>query len=277
MHPRIQHLILHPFEVQLSDVALLQDEIEKYPYFSTLRTLLLFGLKEFDHASYQNELKKTSIYCPSRVALYHYLQKEKQESTQIQEEAIEIVETQEEIGKEIPTESIVALENIEENTEELTEDFIPSDEVEINSEEILVSETEVATEPVEEPKSSELTFAEWLSLPKKEVGKSSENLTTQKAPSEKEIKFQLIEEFIEKSPKITPPSKEVSISSVLEKSMNTEEYSDLMTETLAQIYTEQKKYDKAIRAYKILMIKYPEKEEYFSDKIEHIDYMMNSK
>lgn len=272
MHPRIQHLILHPFEVQLSDVALLQDEIEKYPYFSTLRTLLLFGLKEFDHASYQNELKKTSIYCPSRVALYHYLQKEKQESTQIQEEAIEIVETQEEIIKEIPTESIVTLENIEE-----TEDFIPSDEAEIDSEEILGSETEVATEPVEEPKSSELTFAEWLSLPKKEVGKSSENLTTQKAPSEKEIKFQLIEEFIEKSPKISPPSKEVSISSVLEKSMNTEEYSDLMTETLAQIYTEQKKYDKAIRAYKILMIKYPEKEEYFSDKIEHIDYMMNSK
>ena len=49
MNSRIQHLINKPFEVQVSDVALLQDEIEKYPYFSTLRTLLLFGLKEFDH------------------------------------------------------------------------------------------------------------------------------------------------------------------------------------------------------------------------------------
>lgn len=64
MNPRIKHLIQNPFEVELSDVSLLQDEIEKFPYFSTLRILLLFGLKEFNHNSYQEELKKQAYTHP---------------------------------------------------------------------------------------------------------------------------------------------------------------------------------------------------------------------
>ena len=35
--------------------------------------------------------------------------------------------------------------------------------------------------------------------------------------------------------------------------------SSIMTETLAKIYLEQKKYTKAIQAYEILILKYPEK------------------
>lgn len=284
MHPRIQHLIQHPFEVQLSDVAVLQDEIEKYPYFSTLRTLLLFGLKEFDHASYQDELKKTSIYCPSRVALYHYLQKEKQESTQVEFENESISEIEasqpknlEVVSNDISTEQIIQSELSETNSDEIVEEFIPSDEPKIDEGEIIITELETEIEPKVEPKNSAFTFSEWLNLPKKEETNSTQKINSDKAPSEKEIKFQLIEEFIEKAPKITPPSKDSSHHPIIEKPSNSEEYSDLMTETLAQIYTEQKKYDKALRAYKILMIKYPEKEEYFMEKIEYIDYLMNSK
>ena len=80
----------------------------------------------------------------------------------------------------------------------------------------------------------------------------------------------MIDEFIEKSPKISP----VKVSNenpVVVKNENPSEYSDLMTETLAQIYTEQKKYDKAIRAYKILTLKYPEKSDLFTEKIELIE------
>ena len=40
-----------------------------------------------------------------------------------------------------------------------------------------------------------------------------------------------------------------------------------MTETLAKIYEEQKNYDKAIRAYRILSLKYPEKSAYFARQI----------
>ena len=253
MNTRIQHLIQNPFEVQLADVALLQDEIEKYPYFSTLRALLLFGLKEFEHDSYEAELKKTSIYSPSRVALYHYLQKEKQESTAeeipvetIEEEGIISEETQEEI-QNIETVEEVQSEEIQEPIIEVSEEIKPSEKTEAK---------EVTT-------NQEMTFSQWLHLSKSKT-------QSEEKPTEKDIKFQLIDEFIEKSPKISP----VKVSNenpVVVKNENPSEYSDLMTETLAQIYTEQKKYDKAIRAYKILTLKYPEKSDLFTEKIELIE------
>jgi hypothetical protein len=43
-----------------------------------------------------------------------------------------------------------------------------------------------------------------------------------------------------------------------------------MTETLAKVYLEQKKYNKAIQAYEILILKYPEKSSFFADRINEI-------
>jgi len=308
MNQRIRHLLQNPFEVQLSDVALLQDEIEKYPYFSTLRTLLLFGLKEYEHASYHGELKKTSIYSPSRVALYQYLQKEKRETTKALEEEMPLKETQNPfiLAAEPETSTPIAIdikpqetsvEDIIEKEEELISEISPTEEQPETNVEISTSEAENSTTQTlgENPEKIEtntvetqelptaLTFSQWLSLSKNKPSipvvqnepkeKIEETKTDSTKPlNEKDIKFQLIEEFIEKSPKITP-IKHQENPTPSEKVLNQVEYPDLMTETLAQIYTEQKKYDKAIRAYKILMLKYPEKEEIFTEKIEQIEAM----
>ena len=259
MNSRIQHLIHHPFEVQVSDVALLQDEIEKYPYFSTLRTLLLFGLKEFDHSTYQEELKKTSIHSPSRVALYHYLQREKQESSAEIISEIPVTEKEESEFISNPSEEIIESETLISENE-----FYPEEEMD----ETVEIESEIVKKPI--VSNSELTFSQWLSL------SQNRKQEPEKAPSEKEIKFQLIDEFIEKSPKISPISKTQENPLTTKKTEISPEYSDLMTETLALIYTEQKKYDKAIRAYKILVLKYPEKKEFFEDKIFEIENLSKS-
>ncbi len=50
---------------------------------------------------------------------------------------------------------------------------------------------------------------------------------------------------------------------------------ELVTETLANIYTEQKKYDKALEAFKKLSLKYPEKNSYFATRIEEIEKLKN--
>ena len=42
---------------------------------------------------------------------------------------------------------------------------------------------------------------------------------------------------------------------------------DLITETLAKIYIEQEKYNKAIKAYEILSLKYPKKVFYLQTKL----------
>ena len=44
-----------------------------------------------------------------------------------------------------------------------------------------------------------------------------------------------------------------------------------MTETLAKVYLEQKKYKKAIQAFKILSLKYPEKSGFFADRIRAVE------
>ncbi|WP_313030951.1 hypothetical protein [Soonwooa sp.] len=84
---------------------------------------------------------------------------------------------------------------------------------------------------------------------------------------DKEVKKQkAIDEFIENQPKITQ-LKDEAIFVIKEKK---EDISHLMTETLANLYLEQKLYSKAIKAFEILIAKHPDKKDYFTQKIEEI-------
>ncbi|HSM48128.1 MAG TPA: hypothetical protein VK872_09970 [Draconibacterium sp.] len=61
---------------------------------------------------------------------------------------------------------------------------------------------------------------------------------------------------------------------IAEKSIT--ENDELITDTLAGIYLQQKNYDKALKAYKKLSLKYPEKSIYFAARIEEIEKLMNT-
>jgi hypothetical protein len=50
-----------------------------------------------------------------------------------------------------------------------------------------------------------------------------------------------------------------------------------MTETLARVYIEQKKYNNAIKAYRILSLKYPEKSGFFANRIKAIKILQRNK
>lgn len=90
---------------------------------------------------------------------------------------------------------------------------------------------------------------------------------TDDAEKEKEeIKEKAIETFIENNPRISQ-LKEESTYVVKEKN---DDISHLMTETLANLYFEQKLYSKAIKAFEILIKKHPEKKEHFTSKIKEI-------
>lgn len=84
-----------------------------------------------------------------------------------------------------------------------------------------------------------------------------------------EVKSKVIESFIENNPKISQLKEE---SSFVVKEKN-DDISHLMTETLANLYFEQKLYTKAIKAYEILAGKHPEKKAYFEDKIQQVKDM----
>ena len=81
-----------------------------------------------------------------------------------------------------------------------------------------------------------------------------------------EVKNNIIETFIQKEPRISK-LKEESDFVFKEKDGN---ISHLMTETLANLYTSQKLYSKAIKAYEILGEKHPDRKEYFLDLIQKV-------
>jgi hypothetical protein len=61
---------------------------------------------------------------------------------------------------------------------------------------------------------------------------------------------------------------------IIEKSDTENE--EVITETLAGIYLQQKNYEKALSAYKKLSLKYPEKSIYFATQIEEIEKLKNT-
>ena len=83
-------------------------------------------------------------------------------------------------------------------------------------------------------------------------------------PTEVEKKFDLIDKFIKNSPKIEISKDQKSDPNLI---IETKIKDELITETLAKIYVNQKKFNKAIKAYEILSLKYPKKSSFFADQI----------
>lgn len=132
------------------------------------------------------------------------------------------------------------------------------------------------------------SFQEWLNLsrtepidrtnenPKEEIKETAESIAEAKAiEEEKKKKAELIDKFIETNPKISPV-KQTTTTPAAQFDLNKEENSYLMTETLARVYLEQKKYTKAIQAYEILILKYPEKISFFADRISDIKILQQN-
>ena len=80
-------------------------------------------------------------------------------------------------------------------------------------------------------------------------------------------KFDLINEFIKTSPKIKIKANYEAKSNFKSETKIKDE---LITETLAKIYVKQEKFNKAIKAYDILSLKYPKKSSFFADQINNI-------
>ena len=126
--------------------------------------------------------------------------------------------------------------------------------------------------PLQFNKNEKHSFMEWLQLTNK---KKFEKPLPKEQEKEQKKKFDLLDKFIQANPKIIPVEKlesEVNISESTSIDKN-----ELMTETLARVYLEQKKYKKAIKAFKALSLKYPEKSSFFADQIEAIKRLRKDK
>tara|TARA_A100000164_G_scaffold370132_1_gene395744 strand:+ start:540 stop:1244 length:705 start_codon:yes stop_codon:yes gene_type:complete len=112
-----------------------------------------------------------------------------------------------------------------------------------------------------------LSFSEWASYLRVKKNQKKEYKITNK--------FKLIDSFLANQKKIVPDREYNLNEDLSEKSWMSPD--ELMTETLAKVFVKQKKYDKALEAYQILGLKYPEKNSFFADQIKKIKKMQKLK
>jgi len=93
-----------------------------------------------------------------------------------------------------------------------------------------------------------------------------------KHPHRKEDK--IIERFIQHEPQIKHPGN-IKLDNENKAKKSSEDGDELVTETLARVYTDQMLYNKAILTYKKLMLKFPEKSLYFAGQIEQLENKIN--
>ena len=288
----------------VAQINQLEEIITDYPYFQAAHAVHLKGLKNTNSFKYNNALKVTAAHTANRDVLFDFitspefldnsnkvtaiteLAKLKEMNVTSEEVASPPNMLEESIDKPLPqnlddaekilnddlfeTKEPVILEKAEDNEDEIEEE----DEEEKPVEDKTESEKLNIGEPLHFTKKEKHSFAQWLELatPKPEEEpeefKKEEAKKTEEKKPKKNTKFDLIDKFIKNNPKISPAKnieKKVDISNSVK--LNKDE---LMTETLAKVYLEQKKYKKAIQAYRILSLKYPEKSSFFADRIKSV-------
>ena len=210
--------------------------IEKYPYFQLPRFFLTKSLKDQNKNGLDIALNQLALYTANRGLL-----KQKIESK---------VKLTKKVKDTKPSNTTKKIQN---NLQAIT------------NEKKLKSQS---NKKVRLSKDIKLSFLDWI-----KYTEENQNIQIQESKKLEPLKNKLsiIDRFIEADPKISPMENNEPIESVINGDFNSEE---LMTESLAKLLLRQKKYKKAIKAYKILSLKYPEKNVFFAGQIKKIKKLL---
>ena len=295
------YLLQHPDKV-VSPVQTkqLEDILEEYPYFQAARALHLKGLKNLNSFKYNNALKLMAAYTTDRDVLFDFITSKDflQNSIADKISGKTSFATDKEIdAKEVAAKIERSAALIEESEDKpLPQSVKDADHIldpklfKSKHPKGIEADTKIKKEatalelgqPLPFTKNEKHSFVEWLQLtslkpierkPENKSRRTTSDATKTNFPSKGEItkkeKFQRIDKFIANNPKIIPqqnqPTK-INIKDSIKFDKN-----ELMTETLAKVYLEQKKYKKSVQAYRILSLKYPEKSGFFADRIKAVE------
>jgi len=300
----LTYLLQNPEAVTPSQTAALAQSIKSYPYFQALHALYLKGLKQKESYKYNNALKVTAAHTTDRSILFDYITSASFNQNEISEQikqnsqsikAIEVngiddisvhksVEIDDALKAHIKAtegvldpqlfeiKPVIINENIE---KEVFSNKNPILEVDVDN--ITPAEKLNIGKPLDFDKTESHSFEEWLKITSfKPIQRDEQDINKENITDKKEgevapltSKLNILDKFISENPKIKPITGLTPKPKLVD---NSEDESDsLMTETLARIYLEQKNYDKAIQAYKILSLKYPEKSSFFAHQIKAVE------
>ncbi|MDR2474972.1 MAG: tetratricopeptide repeat protein [Bacteroidales bacterium] len=268
---QIQQLISNTGALNEGTLQQLENLVNQYPYFQTGRILFLKNLQLENDERFSQELLNTSLCVADRSNLYHYIEGHPAPS---------------EKKWQSPTTNIV---DIKDRTLALIDTFL-SDEGIYGGFSGTVDMMSPRNEKKDDIPLSEKMLVSYdylsylLSAHHKNPDKMQE-MEMEEYEEEESEKFpyqELIDNFINEGEsnniRLRPQNADPDISKdpVIQKEK--EKQNSFFSETLAQIYIKQKRYEKALEIIRNLYLKFPEKNIYFADQIRFLELLIaNSK
>jgi hypothetical protein len=220
--------------------------VDDFPFFHAVRMLYLKNLAVLDDIRFEKELKKMSIHVPDRKRLY----------TLINDRGIA---GRKNTNKEQPTVSVSKTEDVFD----------------------VVDQVLTIPDPPVSP-SVAADYSGWLEA-------NREDLPSLDGTENRMKHQELIDSFMENESKQfsqrlgaiaakeaakSENEHEISVNNTPEKTSLDDSY---FTDTLARVYINQKRYEKALEIIRALNLKYPEKNIYFADQIRYLEKIINIK
>ncbi|HXH18630.1 MAG TPA: hypothetical protein VNJ07_06060 [Chitinophagales bacterium] len=299
-------LLKKPFRLKDYSLSELHQLSQQFPYSSLISTLIALKARLDDDGNFEHYLSQAAIRIPDRKRLYHLLH-EGVNPADVEELEKEITDDVELMTKPLgisiqkpepptppreaqpsETESILKVSITDDSKPVVVNKEIAEPETIASLQLPGINEMKEALksmkedkeqnelppsgdddiESVDEVQSSERSFTEWLALMKQKAEKPA-------SPVLKEIKESSAGEIHFTQNTQLTDQEEARLAHRAKESLTAG--AEMITETLAKIYESQKKYDKAIEAYRILSLKYPDKKAYFAQRIESLKFKASNK
>ena len=242
-------ILANPSKIDQDQFEEISSIVKEFPYFQAGKIIFLKILKNTESFKYNKFLKITAAYTTDRAILFDFITS----NTFIQNEISDKIKENHEGLKSI---SVTEYENFSIHPSKGISD------TEFKNQELEEKLLSIG-EPLKFEKGETHSFSQWLKLTK--ISPIDRNYDIEQ---KRNIKNDIIDDFIYRNPKFKAIKKTSYQENLAEKSFSDPD--NLMTETLAKIYLEQKNYSKSIQSYKILSLKYPEKSSFFADRIKAI-------
>ncbi len=248
--------------------------IQKFPYFQQAHILLAKKYQQEKSPKFDEQLQLAVLYAQDRELLFSIFNDNETTSAQIRPATTAYNEVKNDVEEvKLPEEPAI---------EERHEEIPPTE----NTEENALRETATPTAESEEIfyVGEEHSFDEWIqafSRPDVVKAEIKHAVTVDENPTRDDELNKLIQtnlpvrELVEEETQYSKKL-ETFIEEQIQKHKHIEVKSttsenelapELITETIARVYEMQKKYQKAVRAYEILSLKYPEKNDFFAARI----------
>ncbi|KAA3649971.1 MAG: hypothetical protein DWP98_05920 [Bacteroidetes bacterium] len=299
-------LVEKKIPLQSEHLVDLQAIIHEFPYFQTGQLLLSKAFQNTENINFEKQLRKTAAFAANRKVLHELLFQQNPlegnipERVQDELESSSLIETTD-IHNEI------AIESVEEEVKAVTgidQAIAPNNDSEVEEKDKTLEQqilSSAISSSIFLEVSEELDLEGFQTAPKEsfEAKKTSDSsIENQESSFSEQTAHSFNEWLAHFSNKVEEttlewdknedseetytyeesnlPAKSEFYSPAKMARLSVQENDDLVTETLANIYADQGSYEKAIKAFQKLQLKYPEKKIYFAARIKEIENQLNS-